>query len=216
MSAREPRTLISRKPFQPTNVGRGPHPILDTAPLATPIRRGPYAERSPGCRLTPVGSSVETTRSTPPRPSHDDARSTEFRVEVPKDPPDLTPATARALLRLIRGVASRPRLSTITRTAQQRPATNTARQCIPRTHVASRGRFDQLAELIVLLNDQHLSHIPARSSREELPPGCGFAVFVFLLVLFAVLALAVHWLFWAGVALVVFAGLAVVAERHGL
>ncbi len=57
-------------------------------------------------KVRPVDSSVETARSTPTRLSHHSARSTEPRVVVPKDPPDLTSAAARALLRLIQNVAS--------------------------------------------------------------------------------------------------------------
>ena len=77
-----------------------PHSIWDTAPLATPIRRGFMR------KVHPVDSSVETARSTPTRLSHDSTRPTKLTVAVPKDPPGLTPAAARALLRLIQNAAS--------------------------------------------------------------------------------------------------------------
>ncbi|MEV4241274.1 hypothetical protein AB0J47_39615 [Nocardia sp. NPDC049737] len=56
----------------------------------------------------PLDSSVETAQSTYSHLSHDNANSTELEVSVPKDPPDLTPAAARALLHLIQETAARP------------------------------------------------------------------------------------------------------------
>lgn len=50
---------------------------------------------------------AETVRSTTTRLPQGDRRSTKVEVIVPKDPPHLTPDAARALLRLIQGVAAR-------------------------------------------------------------------------------------------------------------
>jgi hypothetical protein len=52
---------------------------------------------------------VETARSTTTRLPQGSRDSRQVEVIVPKNPPELTPDAARALLRLIQEVATRPR-----------------------------------------------------------------------------------------------------------
>ncbi|WP_433574227.1 hypothetical protein [Nocardia brasiliensis] len=57
---------------------------------------------------------------------------------------------------------------------------------------------------------------PATPARDELPPGCGPALFTAFLLLFSFLALAVSPWFWAGTVLLLVGGMALLAEQHGL
>ncbi|WP_157107480.1 hypothetical protein [Nocardia grenadensis] len=56
----------------------------------------------------------------------------------------------------------------------------------------------------------------ASPASSELPPGCGLAVGGFLIALFSLLALGISPWFWIGSIVVLLAGLAVIAEQHGL
>ncbi|MGO4649181.1 hypothetical protein AB4305_30190 [Nocardia sp. 2YAB30] len=57
--------------------------------------------------------------------------------------------------------------------------------------------------------------LPA-TTRAELPPGCGPAMFVFVVAVFSLLALGISPWFWIGTALLLLGALVMFAEQHGL